>query len=59
MFAVSSQFQVTNPDPGLSRLGGKRLLSVLGAPKLNGFVLIFTNVRITNMMGNNLCSAGQ
>ena len=26
---------------------------------LYGFVLIFTNVRITNMMGNNLCSAGQ
>ncbi|XBI79409.1 heat shock protein 90-6, mitochondrial-like [Triticum dicoccoides] len=27
---------VTNPDPGVSRLGGKRLLSVLAAPKLNG-----------------------
>lgn len=36
IFAVPHQFQVTNPEPGVSRLGGKRLLSVLAAPKLNG-----------------------
>ena len=34
--SVASQFQVTNPEPaGVPRHGGKRLLSVLAAPKLN------------------------
>jgi heat shock protein beta len=36
MSALASPFQVTNREPAVSPHGGKRFLSGLAAPKLNG-----------------------
>ncbi|KQJ86565.1 heat shock protein 90-6, mitochondrial isoform X3 [Brachypodium distachyon] len=43
---------VANPDSGISRLGGKRLLSVLAAPKLNGAAnVVSLKVRESALIG--------
>ncbi|XP_024310656.1 heat shock protein 90-6, mitochondrial isoform X2 [Brachypodium distachyon] len=48
----SRKLQVANPDSGISRLGGKRLLSVLAAPKLNGAAnVVSLKVRESALIG--------